>query len=66
MTDRMNQLLGACDRQDFEAWQTDSGAWMFQRDHMMVTYHHTPVTASEWLDLISQLRAAGLTFPEEG
>ncbi|MET7622270.1 hypothetical protein [Streptomyces sp. NPDC005408] len=65
MTDRMGQLLAACDRQEFETWQSKSGLWFFRRDHMTVTFSHTPETASDWFGLIQQLRDAGLTFPEE-
>ena len=65
MADRMDSLLAALDRQGFKTWQADSGMWMFSHGYVTITFHRTPVTAGEWLDLISVLRGAGLVFPEE-
>lgn len=64
MTDRMDQILTACDRQGFKSLQADSGMWMFSRGYITVTFHHSPVTTGEWMDLIRALRGAGLEFPE--
>jgi hypothetical protein len=65
MADRMDQLLAAAERQDFKVWQADSGMWMFSRGYVTVTFHRTPLTAGEWVDLINVLRGAGLQFPED-
>jgi hypothetical protein len=65
MADRMDQLLEAAERQGFKAWQADSGMWIFSRGYVTITFHRTPVTAGEWVDLIAVLRGAGLVFPEE-
>ncbi|WP_329127543.1 hypothetical protein [Streptomyces sp. NBC_01465] len=65
MTDRMGALLAALDAQGFKSRQTRSGMWMFSRDGTMITYHYTPESFGEWLDLIKMLNGAGLVFPPE-
>ncbi|MCC9307703.1 hypothetical protein LN042_11445 [Kitasatospora sp. RB6PN24] len=65
MADRMDQLLIALDHQGFKSWQADSGMWVFSRGMVTITFHRTPITAGEWLDLVNVLRGAGLVFPEE-
>ncbi|MEU0036112.1 hypothetical protein [Streptomyces sp. NPDC006333] len=65
MTDRMGVLLAALDRQGFKSQQSAQGSWRFTRDGTAVLWGPEPETAGQWLDLIAELRSAGLVFPDE-
>lgn len=63
MADRMDQVITAAVRQGFAVRQTKSGAWIFHRGNITLTFRHTPRTGRQWVELIGTLRAAGLEFP---
>lgn len=65
MTDRMDVLLAALDRQGFKSQQSAQGSWRFSRNGTAVLAGPEPETSGQWIDLIVQLRRAGLVFPDE-
>ncbi|WP_162824080.1 hypothetical protein [Peterkaempfera bronchialis] len=60
----MDKLLAALHRQEFKTRQTKTGTWIITRDSNTVVCG-PPVTPGDVVDLIKQLREAGLVFPEE-
>ncbi len=64
MTDRMDQIVEAAERQGFEVRQTAEGTWIFCKG-LSTIVQPPPLTAGEWLNFIVALRQLGLVFPPE-
>ena len=62
MTDRLDQIIEAAERQGFEVRQTVGATWLFRKEGHTVVQRR-PTTGAGWLRLIADLRAAGLVFP---
>lgn len=62
-SDRMDRLISAAVRQGFHVWQTQTGIWYFRKGIATMSFWRTPVTAPDWVAMISVLRGAGLVFP---
>lgn len=61
--DRMDQIVAAAVRQNFNVRQTRTGVWIFSKGITTMTFKHTPRSPREWLEMLQTLRGHGLVFP---
>lgn len=65
-SDWMDRLIATAVRQGFTVRQTQTGAWHFRKGTITtMIFYRTPINSSEWTEMISALRGAGLVFPIE-
>lgn len=64
MTDRMDRIVEAAQRQGFAVRQTARATWIFQKGlHTII--QPLPTTTFEWLTFVAALRELGLDFPPD-
>jgi hypothetical protein len=61
MTDRMDQIVEAAERQGFEVRQTAEATWIFRKGLNTIIQPRP----AEWLSFVAALRELGLAFPPE-
>lgn len=64
MTDWIDQIVEAAERQGFEVRQTAESTWIFRKG-LYTIVQPQPVSTAEWLRFIAALRELGLMFPQE-
>ena len=64
MTDWIDQIIEAAERQGFEVRQTAESTWIFRKGQYTIIQPQ-PESTAEWLRFIAALRELGLAFPQE-